>query len=316
MTHIDPLNGKLVVMTGGSGFLGNYVAQDLLARGARLRIASRHPEKAFSLKPQANLGQLQFARCDITNPASVAAIMHGADAVVNLVGSFEGDLVELMGHASGRLAKAAAAAGAQAFVQISAIGADADSEDATDYARGKGLGERLVLDAFPKATILRPSLIFGKDDSFITMFAGLIQMAPALPVFGPEAKLQLVYVDDVAQAIVTALADPARHGGTTYELGGPEQLTMLELNRRIAAAQGRKRTLIPMPDAVSGLFAALPLTPMSRDQWRMLKAGSVVADGAKGFKQLGITPRPLDLFLDRWMKRYRKYGRFGAVSKV
>lgn len=316
MTNTDPLNGKLVVMTGGSGFLGNYVAQDLLTRGARLRIASRNPEKAFSLKPQANLGQLQFARCDVTNAKSVAAIMQGADAVVNLVGSFDGDLVELMGRASGRLAEAAAAAGAQAFVQISAIGADADSEDATDYARGKGLGERLVPDAFPKATILRPSLIFGKDDTFINMFAGMIQMAPALPVFGPEAKLQLVYVDDVAEAIVTALADPATHGGKTYELGGPEQVTMLELNQRIAQAQGRKRGLIPMPDFVSGLFAAMPLTPMSRDQWTMLKAGSVVATGAKGFKQLGIEPKPLGLFLDRWMKRYRKYGRFGAVSKI
>ena len=316
MTQTDPLNGKLVVMTGGSGFLGNYVAQDLLARGARLRIASRNPEKAFSLKPQANLGQLQLARCDITNPRSVAAIMQGADAVVNLVGSFEGDLVELMGHASGRLAQAARAAGAQAFVQISAIGADADSEGATDYARGKGLGERLVLEAFPKATILRPSLIFGKDDAFINMFAGLIQSMPVLPVFGPQAKMQLVYVDDVAQAIVTALADPARHGGKTYELGGPEQLTMLEINRRIAEAQGRKPGLIAMPDAASALFAALPLTPMSRDQWTMLKAGSVVAEGAKGFKQLGIAPKPLGLFLDRWMRRYRKYGRFGAVSKV
>lgn len=310
MAKTDPLNGKLVVLTGGTGFLGNYVAQDLLARGARLRIASRNPEKAFGLKPQANLGQLQFARCDVTNERSVAATMQGADAVVNLVGSFDGDLVELMGRSSGRLARAASDAGAQAFVQVSAIGADTEGD--TEYARGKGLGEQLVLEAFPKATIVRPSIVFGKDDAFINMFAGLIQMMPVLPVFGPDAKLQLVYVDDVAEAIVTALAAPSVHGGKTYELGGPEQLTMMEINQRIADAQGRKRAFIAMPDPVSGLFAAMPLTPMGRDQWKLLKAGSVVADGAKGFSKLGIEPKPLGLFLDRWMKRYRKHGRFGA----
>ncbi len=312
MANTDPLNGKLVVLTGGSGFLGNYVAQNLLERGARLRVASRNPEKAFGLKPLADLGQLQFARCDLNNEQSVAAILNGADAVVNLVGSFEGDLIQLMGRSTGNLAKTAKAAGAQAFVHVSAIGADAEST--AEYAQAKALGEKLVLEAFPKASIMRPSIVFGKDDNFLNMFAGMIRMMPVLPVFGPDAKLQLVWVDDVAEAIVTALADPAKHGGKTYELGGPEQLTMLEINERIAEAQGRSRTFLPMPDAASGAFAALPLTPMSRDQWTLLKQGNVVSEGAKTFKHLGIEPKPLSLFLDRWMKRYRRYGRFGATT--
>lgn len=314
MANTHPLNGKLVVVTGGSGFLGQYVAQALLERGARVRIAGKNPEKAHGLKPLANLGQLQFARFNMNDAASREAVVHGADAVVNLVGSFEGDLVQLMGKSAGALAEAAKNAGANAFVQISAIGADADSE--VDYARGKALGERLVLEAFPKATVLRPSIIFGKDDNFLNMFAGLIRMMPVLPVFGPEAKLQLVFVDDVAEAVAAALADPAKHGGKTYELGGPEVLNMMEINQRIAKAQGRERRFIPVPDAASGVFAALPGTPMSSDQWSLLKAGSVVGERAKGFAALGIEPRPLGLFLDRWMVRYKKHGRFTGRKQI
>ncbi|MHA6332653.1 complex I NDUFA9 subunit family protein [Qipengyuania sp. CAU 1752] len=306
----DPIAEKLVTVFGGSGFLGTHVAQALLERGARLRIASRRPEKAFKLKPLANLGQLQFARCNIRNDASIAACLQGSDAVINLVGSFEGDQVELMGKAAGRMARLAADAGIDRFVHVSAIGAEGE----TAYAAGKGLGEELVHEAQPKATILRPSIIFGEDDSFINMFAGLIQTLPALPVFGPQAKMQLVHVDDVAEAVVVALCDPAKHGGKTYELGGPETLSMLEIHQRIAKAQHRNRGFIEMPDFASATFAALPLTPMSGDQWKMLKAGNVVSAQAQGFKQLGIEPRPLGLYLDDWMVRYREKGRFNEVA--
>lgn len=308
MAQTHPLNGKLVTVVGGSGFLGQYVAQALLERGARVRIASRNPEKAHRLKPLANLGQLQLARCDLGNAASRRAVVHGAAAVVNLVGAFEGDLVALMGKQAGMLAAEARAAGASAFVQVSAIGADETS--AVDYAKGKAMGERLVREAFPTATVIRPSIVFGKDDNFLNMFAGPIAMLPVLPVFGPDAPLQPVFVDDVAEAVATALADPAKHGGKTYELGGPEVLTMMELNRRIAAAQERKRSFIAVPDAVSGVFAALPGTPMSSDQWALLKGGNVVAPGARGFDKLGIAPRPLGLFLDKWLVRYKRHGRF------
>lgn len=312
MAKNDPLNGKLVTLFGGSGFLGSHVAQALLERGARLRIASRNPEKAFKLKPLANLGQLQFARCDILNEQSVMACAHDADAVVNLVGSFDGDQIALMGRAAGQMARLAKEAGATSFVNVTAIGADPDG--LTDYSRGKGLGEKLVTESFPTATNLRPSIIFGEDDTFLNMFAGLIQMMPALPVFGPGAKLQPAHVDDVADAVVTALADPGKHGGKTYELGGPEVLTMMDINQRIAEAQRRKRSFVAMPDFASAAFATLPLTPMSRDQWTMLKQGNVPSGEYPGFKQLGIEPKPLGLFLDRWMVRYRAKGRFSEAA--
>jgi NADH dehydrogenase len=316
--EFSALHGKTVVLVGGSGFLGTHVAQDLLAQGARLRIASRNPEKAFRLKPLGNLGQVQFARVDVTRPESLARVMAGADAAVNLVGAFAGDLDAVQGRGAGRVTAAAREAGASAFVHISAIGADAESE--TGYASTKAAGEAAVREAFPGATILRPSVLFGPDDNFVNMFAGLLGAFPALPVFGPTARLQPLFVDDAALAVTAALADPAAHGGKTYELGGPEVVTMLDLNRRIAAAQGRSPLLLELPDAVSGAFAKLtgwlPFAPLSSDQWALLKAGNTVAPGANGIEALGIVPRPLGLFLDRWMVRYRKHGRFGAKAQA
>jgi len=315
-TGTNSLDGKLIVLLGGSGFFGRHVAQELLARGARLRVAARRPERAFSLKPLGNLGQVQFARCDVTKPASVAAVLAGADGVVNLVGAFAGGLDALQGKGAGGIAAAAKAAGAGAFIHVSAIGADSESDVA--YARTKAEGEVAVLAAFPAATVLRPSVIFGPDDNFVNMFARLIAAVPVLPVFGSEAKFQPVFVDDAAAAVAEALADPARHGGKTFELAGPEVITMGDLNRRIAAAQGRATVLAELPDFASEAFATLtgwlPGAPLSRGQWKLLKAGNVASGALPGLKDLGIAPRPLALFLDRWMVQFRKHGRFGARS--
>jgi NADH dehydrogenase len=310
MANYGPLENKLVVLIGGSGFLGTHVAEELLRRGARLRIADRHPEKAWHLRPLAQLGQLQFARCNVKDRRSIEAAMQEADAAVYLVGSFSGDLYALQAQGAGWAAQTAAANGAEAFIYVSAIGADAESD--TGYAATKGEGERQVRQAFPAATIVRPSVLFGEEDSFLNLFAGLVAALPAVPVFGPHSQLQPLWVDDAAEGIANALADPRQHGGKTYEVAGPEPLTMLELNRRIAAAQGRNRYFIAVPDGLAALFAALPLTPMNSDQWKLLKRGNVPSPAAPGLKDLGVTPKPLGLFLDRWMIRFRKRGRFGG----
>ncbi|MFM5952872.1 MAG: NAD(P)H-binding protein [Novosphingobium sp.] len=306
------LVGKLVVLVGGSGFLGRHVAQDLLARGARLRVASRHVERAFAVKPLGNLGQVQLVRADLTKAESLPRVVADADMVVNLAGTFGADLDVVMGSGAGALAAAAQAAGAQAFVHVSAIGADA--EGATAYARAKAAGEAAVAAAFPTATILRPSILFGADDTFINRFAGLVASLPMLPVFAPEAKLQPLFVDDCAKAIGAALADAAAHGGKTYDLAGPEAITMMELNRRIVRATGRSTTLIALPDSISGLIAGatgwLPGAPITTDQWKMLKAGNVASGTVPGIAALGVTPHPMGLFLNRWLVRFRKQGRF------
>lgn len=306
------LDGKLVVLVGGSGFVGTHLAQDLLARGARLRIACRHPKRAFRVKPLGGLGQVQFASLDVTRPETIAPALAGADAVVNLVGSFTGDLDATMGRGAGALAAAASAAGARAFVHISAIGADPQGE--TAYARAKAAGEAAVHAAFPGATVLRPSVLFGPDDRFLNLFAGLIAALPVLPVFAPHARFQPLHVDDLARAVVAALTRPAA-AARTFELGGPEQVTVADLNRRIAAAQARKVRFVALPDSLAGLIAAatgwLPGAPLTRQQWRLLKAGNVVSGDLPGMADLGVEARPLGLFLDRWMVRYRKHGRFG-----
>ncbi|WP_310532778.1 complex I NDUFA9 subunit family protein [Novosphingobium sp.] len=316
-TSRNELNGKLVVLVGGSGFFGAHVAQDLLSRGARLRVVCRTPKKAYRLKALANLGQIQFVRADLADRSVLPAIVAGADGVVNLVGAFKGDLDTLHVRAPAALARAAREAGVGAFVQISALGCDAESD--VDYARTKAEGEAAVRAEFPAATILRPSILFGQDDNFVNMFAGLISRLPVLPVFGPEAKLQPVFVDDAAEAVGNALANPVAFGGKTFDLAGPDVITMGELNQRIAAAQHRKPLFAELPDAVSGLIAAatgwMPGAPLSTDQWKLLKAGNIASSGL-GIKALGVEPRPLSLFLDRWMVSYRKHGRFGSKASV
>ncbi|AKM08009.1 SDR family NAD(P)-dependent oxidoreductase [Pelagerythrobacter marensis] len=313
MAANDPLNGKLVTLTGGSGFFGRHVAQALLERGARLRIASREPGKAYSLKPLANLGQIAFMPCDVRDPAQAAAAVRGADAIVNLVGSFEGDLMKLICGGARNVAVAARDAGAAAMVHVSAIGADAGSP--AGYAEAKARSEEEVLHAFPAATILRPSLLFAENGGFVNMLADVIATFPVVPVFAPQAKVQPLFVDDAADAVTAALADPGRHGGKTYEIAGPEAIGMMELHERIADAQERERHLIAMPDALSSLFAALPGTPMNTDQWTMLRQGNTASGALPGLDKLGVQPRPLGLFLDRWMTRYRKHGRFAERTR-
>jgi len=308
MAKTSPLEGKLVTLIGGSGFIGTHVAQDLLERGARVRIAAREPEKAFTLKPLANLGQIQFARCNAVDKRSIEACVKGSDAVVYLIGAFDGDQQTLQADSAGHAAKVAAAGGATGFVYISAIGADLEAE--TGYYQTKADGERQVLEAFPKATVIRPSVVFGEEAGLVPMFADMVQVMPVMPVFGADSKFQVVWVDDVAAAAVAALENPAKHGGKTYEAAGPDALTMTQINEMIADGQERKRTFFPMPDPLAKLVAMLPLTPINSDQLAMLQAGSTATKGTPQLDKLGIDPKPLSLFLDRWMVRYRRHGRF------
>ncbi len=311
------LDGQLIALVGGSGFIGTHVAQALLARGARLRVCSRHPERGYRVKTLGGLGQVQLVAVDVTKPHTLEVALTGCDAVVNLVGVFKGKLDAVQGSGAGQMAAIARAKGAKAFVHVSAIGADAGSS--VGYASSKAAGEAAVLAAFPEAIVLRPSVVFGKDDAFINLFAGLISSAPVMPVFAADACFQPVFVDDVADAVANAIAAPAAFAGKTFELGGPEVITIGDLNRRIAKAAARKPLFLELPDGVSAAFAALtgwlPGAPMSRDQWTLLRKGNVASGTLPGLAELGVQARPLGLFLDRWMVRFRKAGRFGARAK-
>ncbi|RDV07281.1 complex I NDUFA9 subunit family protein [Sphingorhabdus pulchriflava] len=301
------LNGKLVTVFGGGGFVGRYVVQALCAAGARVRVAVRDTRGAVIVKPLGNLGQVSLCAADITKPATVANALVGADMAVNLVGSFDNlDAIQRVGAAN--VAQAAAKAGVTAFVHMSAIGADANSE--AEYGRSKAGGEAAVHAAFPNASILRPSIIFGREDQFINRFAVLIRMLPVVPVIGADTKFQPVFVGDVARAVVAALQGP---GGQTLELGGPQIFSMLQLNEWIAKATGHKKLFVPVPDAAAKLLTFIPGGPISGDQLKMLAQDNVVS-GANGLEALGITATPLDAVAHDWLTLYRKHGRFGDAA--
>jgi uncharacterized protein YbjT (DUF2867 family) len=310
---MQKLDGQLITVLGGGGFIGRYVVQRLLARGARVRIAEREPRKAVFLKPLGGLGQTQFVAADVRDAASVARAVAGSDAVINLVGAFD-DMYAVQADGAANVAAAAKSAGARALVHISAIGAD--SESASVYGRSKGDGEAAVRKAFPKAAILRPSILFGREDNFINRFAAMIRMSPVIPVVAPDTRFQPVYVGDVADAVVAALGDGA--AGKLFELGGPQVLTMIELQRWIADATGRKRLFVELPAIVSSALATgfgwAPGAPITKDQWLMLQRDNVVASGAEGLGQLGITPTSLASIADGWLVQYRRHGRFAQTA--
>lgn len=306
-------SGQLVTLFGGGGFIGRYVAQALLARGARVRIAQRNPHSAAFLKPLGNLGQTQFAAADIRDAASVARVVQGSDAVINLVGSFANmDAVQHQGAA--HVANACAAAGITRLVHVSAIGANVNS--AAVYGRSKGQGEAAVRAAVPGAVILRPSTVFGREDQFVNRFAGLIRMLPIVPVVAGQARFQPVYVGDVAAAATAALGDDGA-AGRTFELGGPEILSMAALMQWIATAIGRRPAFVPMPDAAAAAMARLtgwaPGAPLTWDQWLMLQGDTVVADGAATLADLGVAATPLAAVAPEWLVAYRRHGRFAAA---
>ncbi len=309
------MKDRLVTLIGGGGFVGRYVAQALLKAGARVRIVQRDPRSAWFLKPLGGLGQIQFVAGDIRKLDSLARALAGSDAVVNLAGAFgrEADAINAIGAENA--AKAAEAADATAFVQISAIGADIEAQ--SDYGRSKGKGEALVRAAFPAATILRPSFIFGREDKFVNRFAGLIARAPVVPILRGAMRMQPVYVADVAAAIVKAVIDPEAFGGETLELGGPEVITFAQFHQRLSDGIGRHPLLIDLPDFAGAGIATLgflPGMPITWDQWLMLQTDNVAAED--GLARLGIKPTLLDAVAPGWLVQYRRHGRFAGAHQA
>jgi len=304
---------RLVTLFGGGGFIGRYVAQQLFAAGARVRIAEREPLGAFRLRPLAGLGQIQFVAADVTRPEQVAAAVDGAEAVVNLVGVFKGDLEAVHVGGPRHIGAAAAAAGARAVVHVSALGADPDA--ASEYGRTKSEGELALRVAFPGATIVRPSIVFGMEDDFVNRFARMARLLPVVPVLRGGWRLAPVHAADLGKAIAAAALDPRTHGGRTYELAGPQIISMREVNRWICRATGRgARPVIEIPDAVGRLIARLtgwlPGAPISWDQWLMLQRDSVPGGECPGFEAFGIRPAPLAAVAEGWLPSYRRRGRW------
>jgi uncharacterized protein YbjT (DUF2867 family) len=266
------------------------------------------------IKPLGNLGQTQFVSADVTKADSVARAVHGCDGVINLVGILNGNFEAVHVEGARNVAEAAAKAGCRSLLHLSAIGAD--SASASRYGRSKGDGEQAVLKAFPDAIILRPSIVFGREDEFINRFAAMIELLPVVPVIGSATKFQPVFVGDIADVAAQALSHPELYAGQIYELGGPEVISMGDLNRRIAALTGRDRTFVDIPDFASRILAMLPASPITSDQYKMLQKDNVVAPGAKGLDAFGVAPTPLAAVASGWMEKYTAHGRFGARAKA
>jgi uncharacterized protein YbjT (DUF2867 family) len=305
---------QLITIFGGSGFIGCHVVARLAKTGARVRVAVRNPNLASRVFPMGDPGQIVAMRCNLTNEGQVAAAVADADVVINLVGilyeSGAQQFDAVQGEGAGLVARAAKAAGVKTFVQMSAIGAHPESESA--YARSKAEGEALVLQQFPHALILRPSIVFGPEDGFFNRFGAMAAKLPVQPLFGGgEKMMQPVFVGDVAEALTRALA---RNEKGVFELGGPRAFSFRELMDYVRSVTGRAPLPLSIPFWVGkfGAFFAefLPSPPVTRDQLTLLQSDNIVSPGARGLKDLGIVPVPVEAVVPSYLYVYRKAGQF------
>lgn len=316
---------KLVTIYGGSGFVGRYIAYRMARAGWRVRVAVRRPNEALFVRTFGTVGQVEPVLCNIRDDASVAQAMEGAQAVVNCVGTFDkggkNNFDAVQHEGAERIARVAASEGVAHMVHLSAIGADPAGE--TLYARSKGLGEQGVLQHMPNAVILRPSVIFGQEDSFFNRFAGMTRFSPVLAIVGADTKFQPVFVDDVAAAAELGATGAARPG--IYELGGPDVATFRELMQDMLKVIERRRPIVNLPfwlakfmawwfDLWQSLSGGLIKAPMTVDQVKSLAHDNVVSDDAQGFEALGLEPRAMETILPSYLWRFRTAGQYAAIK--
>jgi NADH dehydrogenase len=316
------VHDRTVTVFGGTGFIGRYVVKRLAKQGWVVRVAVRHRQEARHLKPLGNVGQIVGFPCRVQSDADVRRALEGADAAINLVGilyekggqTFD----EVHYRAAKRIAETAADLGLESLVHMSALGASEKS--GSEYSRSKAAGEKAVRKSFPKAVVVRPSIVFGRDDSFFNRFAAMARLAPALPLIGGgTTRFQPVYVTDVADAIFKSLIDP-HCWGETYELGGPEVYTFKELMELLLREIGRRRLLLPLPfwlaEIQASMLQLLPYPPLTRDQVELLKTDNVVSASkeVKTLADLGIEPHHVELMIPTYLDRYRPGGRFRSQT--
>lgn len=307
------IKNKTAVIFGGTGFIGTQIVRELGALGCRVKVATRVPERAYFLRTCGSVGQVVPVACDYNDAESVRKAVAGCDYVVNCIGSLvqkkRGGFQRAHVEIPQKIAQACAVEGADRFVHISALSAERGT---SQYAKSKHQGEQAVAKAFPAATILRPSVVFGPNDRFFNMFAELARFLPALPLIGGgTTKFQPVYVGDVADAVLAALTVPSARGHV-FELAGPETVDFRQIYQRIAQYTGRRRMMVPLPFAIAKIEAfflgALPSPILTRDQVESLKTDNIRNSSSYGLEHLGIMPTEMDVILPEYLSRYKKGG--------
>jgi uncharacterized protein YbjT (DUF2867 family) len=304
---------SVATVFGGSGFIGRYIVKRLTHKGFVVRVAVRDTEGALFLKPMGAVGQVVPLHASLINEPTVQRAVQGADLVVNAVGILAearaGDFQHIHADGAERVARLAAASGVERLVHISAIGADPGA--ASRYAATKGQGEVKVREAFPTATILRPSLVFGPEDQLFNRFAAMARLLPFMPVICGDTRFQPVYVGDVADAVMAALGQTDA-AGAIYELGGPRVWQFRELLAYILQQTGRRRPLVNVPMGLArlqaGLMELLPGKPLTRDQLLLLQQDNVAGHGLPGLTELGIVPTPVELVVPVYLRMYQPGG--------
>ena len=301
------MESKRVTVFGGSGFLGRQIVKYLAAEGTSVRVAVRHPERASFLERLGRDGQIELVHADVWDEKTVARAVKQSATVINTVGHYveKGRATFNAVHGQGALhvARQAGQAGAKRLIHISGLGADPTSD--SPYVRARGIGEVLVKKAFDRVTILRPSVIFGADDSFFNTLADMARQTPILPLFGMgRTNLQPVHVGDVADACVRLLADPSTEG-KVYEFGGPRVYTYKALVKLVLEQADKRRVLVPVPffmwETLAALMAFLPNPPLTRDQVKLMKEDNVVVGKALTLEDLGIAPASVEEILPTYI---------------
>ncbi len=308
---------KIVTVFGGTGFLGRHIVQKFVSSGFIVKVATRIPESAYSLKIYGQVGQVVPIACNYSDAYSVRAAVKGSDFAVNCIGILSekrrGDFTRVHIDIPAVIAKACADEGVERLVHISALGCDVSS---SKYGKSKLAGERAVLANYPNAVILRPSVIFGQDDNFFNMFAELARFTPVLPLIGGgKTKFQPIYVGDVADVAVKAVTSGTnKYLGKIYQLGGADIVTFKEIYEKLFEYTGRRRKLVNMPFWLAKIEAwflsLLPNPLLTPDQVESLKSDNIVTQDALGLCSFGITPKSMDLILPQYLNNYRQGGRF------
>ncbi len=312
---------KTITIFGGTGFLGRHIVKKLADYGFIVKIATRIPESAYKLKPYGEVGQIVAVKCNYSDPHSIRSVIKGSDFVINSIGIlFEkkrNSFTKIHIDLAAMIAKACSDENVKKFIHISSLGCDTSN---SKYAKSKFEGEKAVLSNYPNATILRPSIIFGKEDNFFNMFAELIRFTPILPLIGGgKTKFQPIYVEDIAEVTIKIInSDNKRYSGKIYQIGGNDIVTFKEIYEKIFKYTNRRRKLIYVPFGIAKIIAwflsIFPKPILTPDQVESLKNDNIVTDKTLNITAYNVKPKSMDIVLPQYLNNYRAGGKFANKS--